>query len=191
LRHGRSAAGAASFLPFLWRARAVVARREAPMDAIRLTLLVMLVGSAAFLLWRRWRWRTTLETTRHTGRCPIHGDTAAIVVTTDPAARTREQYLGVTSCSLISDAATALPERVAYLWDGPPCKVRMEPARFVPIYALNVACRQPCIDVLNMTASEGAPQPVRCTSGASDALSLAEQADGRGRMTRLLWYASL
>jgi hypothetical protein len=160
------------------------------MDGIGLSLLVTLVGSIALLLWRRHR-RQRLQVTHHSVRCPMHGDQAEVAVATDPAARSGRQHVAVTGCSLLADAAIGLPECVAYLWDGPPCRVRMEPARSSPLYTGEVSCRQPCVVVLNMTAVSGARLPLRCTSGVSDAIALAEQALGSPRMSRLLWYASL
>jgi hypothetical protein len=159
------------------------------MDGIGLSLLVALAGSIALLLWRRSR-RQRMQVTHHSVLCPIRDDQAEVAVATDPAARSGREYVAVTGCSLLPDAAIGLPERVAYLWDGPPCRVRMEPARSSPLYGAEVSCRQPCVGVLNATAVFGAPSPLRCTSGASDAIALAEQALGSGRMSRLLWYAS-
>jgi hypothetical protein len=160
------------------------------MDGIGLGLVVALVGSIALLMWRRNRWQR-LQVTHHSVRCPIHGARAEVAVATDPRARSTRQYVEVTGCSLLPAAAIGLPERVAYLWDGPPCRVRMEPPRSTPAYMAEVPCRQPCVDALNASAVPGSPSPLRCSSGASDAISLAEQALGPGRMSRLLWYASL
>jgi len=68
----------------------------------------------------------------------------------------------------------------------------MDPPRSTPLYTEGVACRQPCVGVLNATAVSGTPlPPLRCSSGATDAMALAEQVNGTGRMSRLLWYASL
>ena len=159
------------------------------MDGIGLSLLVTLVASIALLLWQRSR-RQRLQVTHHSVRCPIQGDRAEVAVATDPAAQSVRQYVAVTACSLVPNAAIGLPERVAYLWD-PPCKVLMDPPRSFPLYTAGVSCRQPCVTVLNATAVSGAPLPLRCSSGASDAIALAEQALGSGRMSRLLWYASL
>ena len=160
------------------------------MDGIGLSLLATLVGSIVLLRWRRQR-RQRLQITHHSVRCPMHGDQAEVAVATDPAARSARQYIAVTGCSLLSDAAIGLPERVGYLGDGPPCRVLLDPARSSPVYTAGVSCRQPCVVVLNATAVCGAPLPLRCTSGASDAIALAEQALGSTRMSRLLWYASL
>lgn len=160
------------------------------MDAIGLGLLATLVGGIGLLLWQRRR-RQRRQVTHHRLRCPIHGGQAEVAVTTDPAARSTRQYVAVAGCSLLSDAAIGLPERVGYLWDGPPCKVRLDPARSSPVYSAEVSCRQPCVFVLNATAVSGALPALECTSGASDAIALAEQAVGNPRISRLLWYASL
>jgi hypothetical protein len=159
------------------------------MAGIGLGLLVIVVG-IAFSLWRRRRWQR-MQVSHHTVRCPIHGDRAEIVMATDPVARSGRQYAEVSRCSLLPEAVFGLPERVGYLWDGPPCKVRLEPARSTPLYTNDVSCRQPCVAVLNATAVSAVPLELRCSSGASDAIALAEQALGSGRMARLLWYASL
>ena len=160
------------------------------MDALGLGLLVTLVGSLALLLWRRRR-QERLQVTHHRVRCPVHGECADVAVASDPLARSGWQHVAVTGCSLLPDAAIGLPERVAYLWDGPPCRVRIAPPRFSPLYTGEVACRQPCLAVLNAPTVPGAAMPLQCSSGASDAIELMEQAIGRGRMSRLLWYASL
>lgn len=160
------------------------------MDASALGLLVILAGALGFFAWRRRR-QQRLQITRHRLRCPIHGDPADVAVVTDPARPACRQYLAVTSCSLRPDVITGLQERVGYLWDGPPCKVRIEPGRSAPLYTGEVDCAQPCVFVLNATAVSGAFTPLECTSGASDAIGLAEQALGPSRTSRLLWYASI
>jgi len=160
------------------------------MDGLGLSLLATLVGSIALLLWRRRR-RQRLQVTHHSVRCPMHGDQAEVAVATDPAARSGRQYVAVAGCSLVPGAAIGLPERVAYLCDGPPCKVWLDPPRSSALYTAGVSCGQPCVFVLNATAVFGAPLPLRCSSGASDAIALAEQALGSTRMSRLLWYTSL
>ena len=121
----------------------------------------------------------------------MHGNQAEVAVATDPAARSARQYVAVTGCYLLPDAAIGLPQRVAYLCDGPPYKFRLDAPRSSPLYIAEVSCRQPCVVVLNATEVFGAPLPLRCSSGASDAIALAEQALGNARMSRLLWYASL
>ena len=161
------------------------------MNAIGLVLLGALAGSLGLLLWRRNR-RQRLPVTHHRLRCPIHGDPADVTVATDPEAPSSRQYAEVTNCSLQPRVAFGLPERVGYLWDGPPCKVRLEPASSEPVYTNVPTCRRECVFVLNVTATSGAPTPpLDCTSGASDAIPLAAQVVGNPRITRLLWYASV
>jgi hypothetical protein len=162
------------------------------METFWLVVLVTLaIGGVGLYVWRRRRWEDQLSLTRHRVRCPIYGERADIAVATDPAAPSTRQYVEVRECSLIANAAVGLPERVAYLWDGPPCRVRMEPASTTPVYADRVACPQHCIDVMNATSVSAPAPPLRCSSGASDAISLAEQAQGSTRMSRLLWYTSI
>jgi hypothetical protein len=160
------------------------------MDGIGVVLVATLVGILGVCLWWRRR-QQRLRVTYHSLRCPMHDDRAEVAVTTDPAAPSGRQYLGVTSCSVHSNVAIGLQERFAFLSDSPPCRVRLEPARSTPVYTDTVPCRADCVFVLNATAVSGVPQTVECTSGASDAIALAEQALGRTRMSRLLWYASL
>jgi hypothetical protein len=160
------------------------------MDGIGLTLVVAVVAGFALLLSRRRR-RQRLQVTHQSVRCPMHGDQAELAVATDPAAQSGRQYVAVTGCSLLPDAAIGIPERVAYLCDGVPCRVRMEPPHASAVYTDEVSCRQPCLVALNAAEVSGAPMPLQCTSGTSDAIALAEQAIGSARMSRLLWYASL
>jgi hypothetical protein len=151
---------------------------------------VILVGALGIFAWRRRR-QQRLQITRHKLRCPITGDPADVAVATDPARATSRQYLAVTSCSLRPDEVVGVQERVGYLWDGPPCKVRLESGRAAPLYTGEVACPQQCVFVLNATAASGTYVPLECRSGISDAIGLAEQALGASRTSRLLWYASI
>jgi hypothetical protein len=156
------------------------------MDATGLTLLGMtLIGGIGTLLWQRHR-KQRLPTTHHSVRCPLHDGQAEVAVRTDLGAQSCRQFVGVTTCSLLSDAAVALPERTAYLSDFPPHKVRLEAARSHPVYAAEVSCPQHCVLVLNQAAVSVAPRPVECTSGA--AMELATQTVGNPRIIRLLWY---
>jgi hypothetical protein len=81
------------------------------------------------------------------------------------------------------------PERAAYLADGVPFKLPLEPASHTPVYTADVSCAQNCIFVLNAAAVSGVPRPVECTSGASDALNLTTQQVGDPRISRILWCA--
>jgi hypothetical protein len=161
------------------------------MGGVGLILLAMtLIGGIGTLLWRRNRGQR-LQITRHRVRCPLDGCSADVAVRTDPRARSRRQFVDVATCSLLSDAAVALPERTAYLSDSPPYAVRLEAARPYPVYAAEVSCRQNCVFVLNEAAVSVAPQPVKCTSGISDAIELVGQAVRNPRIVRPLWYYGL
>jgi hypothetical protein len=160
------------------------------MEGVGLLLLGMtLIGGIGFLLRQRRRGQR-LQVSHHKMRCPLHDCPADVAVLTDPGARSPRQFVGVTTCSLLSDAAVALPERIAYLSDSPPYKVRLEAARSYPVYAAEVSCPQHCVSALNESAVFGARRPVTCTSGASDAIDLVAQAVRNPRISRLLWYAS-
>ena len=161
------------------------------MNGIGLVLLAVLLGGASLLLWHRYRRQRRLRVTHHSLRCPIHGGQAEVAVETDPLAQSCRQYVAVRSCSFLSDVAVGLPERTAYLADGPPFKVRLEPPRSSPVYTAEVSCPQHCVFVLNAAAVSGVPQPVECTSGASDAINLVEQTIRNPRISRILWYSSL
>ena len=161
------------------------------MEGIGLTLLGMaLIGGIGTLVWRRHRGQR-LQITHHNLRCPLHGCQANLAVRTDPGARARQQFVGVTTCSLLPDAGGTLPERTAYLSDFPPYKVRLEAARSYPVYAAEVSCPQHCVFVLNESAASVVSQPVECTSGAGDAIGQVAQAVRNSRISRLLWYHSV
>ncbi len=162
------------------------------MDGIGLTLPATIAAGIVIgigILLRR-RYRERLRITNHDIRCPRHDCRAEIAVHTDPRAQSCRQYVEVASCSLLSGVAIALPERTAYLWDGPPWRVCLDPARSSPVYATEVSCPQPCVFVLNAAAVSTAPRAVSCTSGVSDAIGLAQQAVENPRILRLVWYSS-
>ena len=114
------------------------------MEGVGLTLLgVTLVARVEKLL--KWRLRArSLPIVARDVRCPLHDCQAEVTVRTDPDAPSRDQYVDVVGCSLLSDAAIGLPARRAYLPDTPPCEVVVETARSYPVYATEVSCRQPC-----------------------------------------------
>jgi hypothetical protein len=124
-------------------------------------------------------------------RCPLHDCQAAVTVRTDPDAPSREQYVDVVGCSLMSDAAFGLPEHRAYLPDAPSCSVLLETATTHPVYATGVSCRQPCRFVLNVAALSVAPPPLACASGVSDAIELMRQVEPRATDSRLLYYSAI
>jgi hypothetical protein len=111
-----------------------------------------------------------------------------VSVRTDPEAQSCRQYLRVTTCSLLSNAAVALPERIAYLSDSPSYRVQLEPARSYPVHTTEVSCPQDCVFLLNEAAVATALPPVTCTSGMSDSIDLVRQTIRNPRMSRLLCY---
>jgi hypothetical protein len=160
------------------------------MEGIGLIVLgvVLVVIAAAWLsrLWRRRRWLAVSEGVR----CPLHGLRADVTVLTDPDALPARRHTDVVACSLVSDAAIALPERRAYLADASPCAVVLEAATSHPVYASGVSCRRPCLHVLNAAASARPPQPLACASGVSDGIELMRQADRRATGCQSFWYTS-
>lgn len=160
------------------------------MEGVGLALLGMtLLGGIGALSWQRRR-RQRLPVTSQSVRCPLHDCQARVTVRTDPGAHADRQYLEITACSLLSDAAIGLPEHSTYLPDGPPFKVRLEAASAYPVYA-DVSCAQPCVFVLNEAAPSVAPRPLECTSGASDGIDLVRQAVRKPTASQLLWYGTL
>lgn len=161
------------------------------MEGVGLTLLgIILVAGVGTLLWRRHRAQQFPIVSRGV-RCPVHDCQADVSVRANPDAHVGHRYVEVVGCSLLSDAAVALPERRAYLPDSPPCEVLLETARSYPVYATEVSCAQPCVFVLNAAAPSVAPPALACASGASDAIDLMRQADPQSSDSRLLWYSSV
>jgi hypothetical protein len=159
------------------------------MEAVSLTLLgVILVAGVATVLSRYRRQR--LPVVSQSVLCPLHDGQADVTVRTDPDARPCRQYVDVVACSLLSDAAVALPARRGYLPDSPPCEVLLETARPYPVHTTDVSCAQPCVFVLNAAASSRTPQPLACASGVSDGIDLMRQVDRHVSGSRLLWYSS-
>ncbi len=158
------------------------------MGGIGLTLLgLAIIGAIGALWWRRHREQRLVDT-HHGVRCPRDDSQAHVTVRTDPHGQSCRQYLRVTTCSLLSDAAVAPPERVAYLPDFPPYTMWVEPARSHPVHATEVSCPQPCVFVLNETAVSAALPRVVCTSGVNDSVELARQTGDNPRLSRLLFY---
>jgi hypothetical protein len=158
------------------------------MGAFGLALLgLTLIGAIGALVWWRHREQRLVDT-RHRVRCPRNDSQAHVSVRTDPQAPSCRQYLRVTTCSLLSNAAVALPERIAYLPDSPSYRVQLEPARSHPVYTTEVACPQDCVFVLNEATVATALPPVTCTSGMSDSIDLIRQTMRNPRMSRLLCY---
>jgi hypothetical protein len=157
------------------------------MNGLALVLLgVILVAWVSIAWWRQSR-RQRWPLVSRDVRCPLHECQAEVTVRTDPEARPG-RHVEVVACSLLSDAV-GLPERRAYLPDSPPSEVVLEPARAYPLHTPGISCRQPCVFALDASATV-TPQPLRCASGACDALDLMRQADQRAAGSPSLWYGS-
>lgn len=158
------------------------------MGLLGATLLGLIVIGAIGALYRYWKREQRLQLTGHTVRCPLHEAEARVAVRTDPAAQSCRQYLGVTTCSLLSGVAIGLPERIGYLADSPPYQVRFDPPSAHAVHETRVDCPQHCVFVLNETAVTNARPPVECTSGVSDAFDLARQVTPNSQIVRLASY---
>lgn len=153
-----------------------------------LTLLGMtFVLAIGALTWRRHREQRLVDTS-HDVRCPVDDSPAHVTVRTDPRAQSCRQHLRVTTCSRLSEATAARPERTAYLSDIPPHRMSPEPTREHPVLATEVSCRQDCVFVLNEIAVCAEGPPVECGSGVSDSIDLVRQTVRNPRISRLLYY---
>jgi hypothetical protein len=159
------------------------------MEGVSLTLTGVILVAGGTLLWWRHRRQRLLVVSRAV-RCPLHDCAADVAVRTDPDAHPGRRHVDVVACSLLSDAAVALPERRAYLPDVPPCEVLLESATAHPIYATGVSCRQPCVFVLNAAASPVTPRPLACVSGVADGIDLMRQTGRHATGCQSLWYSS-
>jgi hypothetical protein len=127
-----------------------------------------------------------LALTQHTVRCPLEGVTAGVTVRTDPDACPSRRHRDVAACSLRPSSPFVPPPRIGHFADmAPPLSYVCE-ADSTPLHALGVACSRRCLGVLN-AAEPGAAEPVRCTSGVSDALELIRRTHSPA-ITRLLWF---
>lgn len=156
------------------------------MDGIYLIALVILAGVGIPLFRRSRQARTTL--TQHTLQCPQYGDRASLTVRTDSAAGS-ERHLDVVTCSLLGSTPCAPPARMAYLPDVPGAAPYPYEVSSTPAHADRVRCPKQCLPVLNASERPGAAEPIRCTSGMSDALELARQTQPPA-VVRALWYHS-
>ena len=129
-----------------------------------------------------------LTLTQHTVRCPREDCTAKLTVRTDPGGRPSHRHLDVTACSLLPSASFVPPTRRSYFSDLMPPVPYVREYDSTPHHSLDVACPKPCLAVLN-AAEPGAAEPVRCTSGVSDSLELAQQTQSPA-IKRLLWFFS-
>lgn len=125
--------------------------------------------------------------TQQTVRCPLEDCTASLTVRThrsgDPSRRHRE----VAACSLRPSTSFVAPEWRGYFSDVAPPIAFLHAFDRAPRYSSKVACSRRCLAILN--AAEVGAEPLRCTSGCSDAPELARQVQSP-RLTRLLWYFS-
>lgn len=158
------------------------------MGLLGATLLSLTVVGAIGAFFWYWRREQRVQITERAVRCPVHEIQARVSVRTDPSAQSCRQYLGVTTCSLLSDSAVGLPERTGYLSDVPMYEVRFDPPSSHAVYERKVDCPQHCVFVLNETAVTHTGPPMECTSGTSDAFDLARQATRSPQITRLLTY---
>lgn len=130
-----------------------------------------------------------LALTQHTVRCPLEDRTASLTVRTDPGGYPSRRHLDVTACSLLSATSFVPSPTIGYFPDMAPPVPYLCEVDPCPRHSLEVTCRKPCLAVLN-AAEAGAAEPVRCTSGVSDALELARQTQSLA-ITRLLWLYSV
>lgn len=127
-----------------------------------------------------------LVATQHTVRCPLEDVTASVTVRTDPDACPSRRHRDVTACSLRPSTPLVPPPRIGHFADMAPPLSYVGEADSTPRHALGVACSRRCLWVLN-AAEPGAAEPVRCTSGVSDALELTRRTHSPA-ITRVLWF---
>jgi hypothetical protein len=127
-----------------------------------------------------------LELTQHTVRCPRADRTADLTVRTDPGAYPSRRHRDVTACSLMPSTSFALPPRKAYFSDLTPLVPYVCEIYPAQRHSPEVACPRPCLAVLN-AAESGAAEPVRCVSGVSDSLELAQRTQSPA-IKQLLWF---
>jgi hypothetical protein len=127
-----------------------------------------------------------LVLTNNTVRCPLEDQTASVTVRTDPGGYPSRRHLDVTACSLLPSTPFVPPARMGYFSDVPDVPLPfIREIDSTPRHSLGVACPKRCLAILN-AAEPGAAEPIRCTSGVSDALELTRQTQPSA-ITRLLW----
>lgn len=126
-----------------------------------------------------------LALTQHTVRCPKHDCGAGLTVRTNSDAPPSRRHLDVVSCSLLPSASFLPPSRTAYFAGMDPAVPYLSGIDSTPLHSAEVECSKPCLAVLN-AAECGAAEPVRCTSGVSDAMELARQVQSQA-LTRVMW----
>jgi hypothetical protein len=148
--------------------------------------IAVLGGLGILIAWRRRQRRLTL--TEHSVRCPAYDCQASLIVRTDPIASPSSRHRDVTACSLQPATPFVPPTRTAYFSDMPPTPYPYEVDR-TPYHSDEVRCSKGCLAVLNAGASGDRAEPIRCTSGMSDALELARQTQSPSIM-RVMWEHS-
>lgn len=155
------------------------------MDWILLITVVILAAVTTLLLRRRQQRRLTL--TRHTVRCPENDCGAVVAVHTAPVVAPSRRHVDVIACSLMPATLLAPFARKAYFPDLAPPEPYLAGVERAPRHSENVACSKHCLLVLNAAESRPGAEPIRCTSGTSDALELVRQTQGPA-ITRLMWF---
>jgi hypothetical protein len=148
---------------------------------------IVVLGGLGILLSRRRRERR-LTLTQHTLRCPAYDDPASLIVRTDPIASPSCRYLDVTACSLQPATPFVPPTGTAYFADVPAGPYPYEVSQ-APHHSDEVRCPKRCLPMLNAGESGVRAEPIRCTSGMSDALELARQTQSPSIM-RVMWEHS-
>ena len=123
--------------------------------------------------------------TQHTVRCPKYDCGADVTVRTDSDAPPSGRHLDVVSCSLLPPASCLPSTRTTYFAGMDPAVPYLSEIDCAPSYSAEVPCSKPCLAVLN-AAECGAGEPVRCTSGISDALEMARQVQSP-ELTWVMW----
>ena len=127
--------------------------------------------------------------TQQTLHCPMHDCRATSAVRTDASAHPSGRHVDVTACSLLPPTSFVLPARNAYFADMWPPEAYLYEVGQTPRHSAEVTCPKRCLAVLNAAESGPRPEPIRCTSGMSDALELVRQTQSPA-ITRLLWFYS-
>ena len=159
------------------------------MDWILLTTIVILGAMATLLLLLRRRRQQRLTLTQHTVRCPVNDCGAVVAVQTDFVAAPSRRHADVIACSLLPPTSFVPPTRKAYFSDMAPPEPYLDDVGQAPRHSAEFACPRHCLFVLNAAESGARAEPIRCTSGTSDALELARQTQSPA-ITRLMWFHS-
>lgn len=151
-----------------------------------LLITIFVVGAVATLLLRRRRERR-LTLTQHSVRCPVNDCAAILAVHSDSAASPSRRHVDVIGCSLLPPTSFVPPPRKAYFSDMAPPESYLDDVGQAPWHSAEVACSKPCLFVLNAAESGARREPLRCTSGVSDAPELARQTQSPA-ITRLMLF---